>query len=742
MEHTQEVLRVCVDILLRFCFFGILASFVKGYKMTVLEMEYLEHGKFFRNNQVPSDFYDLAYTAGTSRFSKDLRDAVGLDLKSSFSENPGKVSFAFIPVLGRSRYAFVQFQSRFENEFHGSNTNRPFFQTKFLMCDVASWRFLYEGGLSVMPSLVQRQKSTNNLLDNFSSVVGSIGKSKAVTILDSNINNSLFFQYSREFNKEMLSWVSAIANAVFEYKETGGVSVQHNALLSDYDKLVLIDAVMHVLLPVVQEPISFALDPASTVKVNLRFGGNVQNRGAAYNLDLSNSTWSQTENDINELVGIFAENIDRWDEQHKKIYSGFSKVVSLREKRKEKDSLLFLLALLKGKYSKLFQNTNGGYDDEIVHLMSSADYKDILKNGSEDIRIRLLNFPSIQKLDTSSWFGLLHIASLGSTRLKNVLSQYIEKDTVRLDDICVYFGKLSKEKMVLFTIDEDQNILYDLIKKFFQKRMASSRQSVFANDGGNEKTLQKLDVTRHVLDGIKNLPQGYDQADEMWSWVGLSIVNMYDQGNTISDCFSQLKLDVSDYPYLFYKALLAMRISLDEINKADVRWINTFAKRGMPEFLLIKKSLTSKPQLAKEHRENSQYTSMSEPAESTEEYEETSRKFSGSLNPNSVNILEQARREQETRQQGYTLVNGALSQKKKDKPIILRQRALQESQTLSQNDDKAVKNVSLSDVERHEDETPVNIWSLVLFFVMACLLLIIFLKIAVLLYHPHRFGWP
>lgn len=692
--------------------------------MTIVEMEYLEHGKFFRNNQTPSDFYDLAYTAGTSRFSKDLRDAIGLDLKTPFSESSGGTSYAFIPVLGRSRYAFVQFQSRFENEFRGSTTNRPFFQTKFLMYDITGWRSLYENGLSVLPSLAQQQNRSQDLLDTFSSVIGSVGKSKAIKIFDSDTNNNLFFQYSQSHKNEILSRITAIANAVLEYKETGGVSVQHDTSLSDYDKLVIIDAVMHTLLPIIQEPISFALNPACTVKVNLRFGGSVQNRGAAFNLDFSSSTWSREESDMSDLVDIFAESTSQWNEQHKKIYSGFPKVVYLREKRREKEALLFLVAELKGKYSKLFQNTNGVYDDEIIPLMSSGDYRDVLQNGLEDIRVRLLSNPLVQKLDVGNWFGLLVIAPLGSTRLKNIISQYIERNVARFDDICVYFGKLSQDKIDFFTIDDEQNVFYDSIKKFSQKEAKSVQQPISETDTQAE---QKTNRIISVLDGIKKLPSGYDQTEEMWSWIGMSIVNLYSQGEVVSDCFRQLRLDVRSYPHLFYKALSSMRVSLEELNEADVHWIDTFADKGIPEFLQIKKRLTPKSAFNKEYEETSQYSSRSS-------------------TPGSVNVLEQARHEQalrehESRKQRPTSdKKEAVPPKKKDKPIVQRKKIFsREPQATPQTEKMVVTNDTPDNVEHYEEVMPVSVWILGLLTVVACLLLGAFLWIADWLNHLHRF---
>ena len=161
--------------------------------MHTIFMNYLEHGKIFKEGRFPSDFIDLSFTSNCSSYSKDLRDALKLDLNTTFSENPGNVSCAFIPVLGQKQFAFVQYQSRFENEFNGSHTNRPFFQTKFIFSSIKNWRYLFENKISVFPSFLKGDKLP--LLNNFITAPGDIGLTFPVTFSSYDKNSGVIKEF-------------------------------------------------------------------------------------------------------------------------------------------------------------------------------------------------------------------------------------------------------------------------------------------------------------------------------------------------------------------------------------------------------------------------------------------------------------------------------------------------------------------------------------------------------------------
>jgi len=288
--------------------------------MKTIEVEYLEHGKLFKNGRA-SEFYDLAYTTGLNRYSSELRNLIGLDYRTPFSIHPGNISFAVIPVFGKSRYAFVQFQSRFENEFAGSAINRPYFQTKFLLFNTVVWRSLYEQGFSVLPSLSQANDTTF-LLNTYSSVVGNVGKSLPVQIFDSTKKNNLFLGLDADRDKAYLKRISLIAEAILKYKGVREINLQDEN--SYYEKLMLVDSINQILLPIITEPISFALDPACTAKVDLRFGESLRNNRETNSLDFSGVSWQQAKSSMDDLVRILINNKGNWADQYQKIFSGLS----------------------------------------------------------------------------------------------------------------------------------------------------------------------------------------------------------------------------------------------------------------------------------------------------------------------------------------------------------------------------------------------------------------------------------
>jgi hypothetical protein len=556
--------------------------------MKTVEMGYLEHGKFFRDGQFPSDFYELAYTEGLNHYSKDIRDAIGLDLRTPLSERSGNTSFAFVPVLGKARYAFVQFQSRFENEFNGSTTNRPFFQTRFFIADSKEWRSLYEEGYSVLPSLVKFNNGNTECLRDYTSVEGSIGNSFKIAILESARDNSIFYQYSYNHNNETLNLISWISQAVLNYKDSGGVNIQYPA--SQFEKIILIDSIMHSLLPIIQEPLSFALDPACTAKVNLRFGNNGQSRGMAYSLNSTNRPFDYHEFETFELVNYIANSTNNWEFQHTKIFSGFNKVVELREKRREKDALFFLTAYLTGNFAKLFLNTNGIYDNEIIPLLTSKDLAIISESNRDDIRIRLLNNPINQHRDFRNWVELLKIISIKQSWLNNLLSHYIENNLSNFEDICEYFGNISDSNFAFFQINENTNILYESIKKYYQLFIQSNLGESLLKVDFNVVDLE-TNIIKLIIQGITNLPKGYDQTDEMWFWVYPFFSKSYTKNKSVSSCFTDLGLNIKDFQGLFYLALTKLQVTLESLDQTDSNWITQFSNDKIPEFIEINKKL-------------------------------------------------------------------------------------------------------------------------------------------------------
>jgi hypothetical protein len=538
-------------------------------------MQYLEHGKFFGSGKIPSDFNELAYTSGMSLHSKDLRDTLGLDLRTQFSESAGNISFAFVPLQGKTHFAFVQFQSRFENEFGGSSTNRPFFQTRFLSTSLDEWRSLFEDGLSVFPSLVQFRDNVVAPLENFTTVNGNVGDSLPIRFLDSSNENNLFFRYSTNRNKNTIDRISVIANALINNLGYGSINLVYDVSVNE--KLILIDSLMHTLLPILKEPFSFSFDQACTSKVNVQFGANSRNLAAM--IDLNNESVSElnTNSNIQEFVNFIANDTNNWVVNQKLLFSSFPKVVLLRNEHKPKEALLFLLSYLKGNFSELFLRTSGQYDDEIVPGFSADDIQRVFKYGQDETRIRLLSNMLFHKPNLESWFEYLLEANINPSRLKNIIAQYLEINFYQFGDICEYFGNLDRERQNLFLINLNQNVLYESLKKYYFNYLQNFTQTpIIDKDNQKENDLDKSVI--NVLKGIKKLPAAYEQIEETWFWIRPILLRLYKEDKSIGKIFSRLNMHPIDNSSLFYRSVIELHIPSEEITRSDIKIIDSFTE--------------------------------------------------------------------------------------------------------------------------------------------------------------------
>ena len=541
--------------------------------MKNFELSYLEHGKFFIENRFPSDFNELAYTSGLNEYSKNLRDALGLNLRTDFSKIPGNVSFAFFPVFGKTHYAFVQFQSRFENEFFSSSTNRPFFQTKFLLAKVEDWRNCFEEGLSVFPSLVEFDASENTKqLPDYSTVKGDVGKTISVSLFDSGSNNDFFFKRGRGNTGIQLTLLCDIGESLIG---PGDLNLQIPFFGNDRERLEFADALLRTSLPITKFPVSFSFNSACTSNVNIRFAEFTSNVETNKTLQVRDP--NRLSGEFQEYVNLFYENTSRWLDFSKRIYSGYSTVNQIRKDGRVRDAFLLILSNERNNFYHLFVSTNGQLDLAIVTHLTDTEVKRIIIGDQQGLKTRL--FIGLSEIHTpaENWFRLLLRSKIPASNVYSLVFSYILSNPSQFILICEIFGELSKHESEFFEMDHRVNVLYNAIKRYFIQSGADTdllKKNIISDKARGEKS-----ILHSIVKGLPKLPESYTFSTELLDWIRPYFQQLVIIFGSLTHLFHDLGIDIEHQPALFLESINEVGLTINDLSEIDQNTYRTILKR-------------------------------------------------------------------------------------------------------------------------------------------------------------------
>ena len=300
------------------------------------------------------------------------------------------------------------------------------------------------------------------------------------------------------------------------------------------------------------------------------------------------------DNDLDFIVNFFLDNLNNQKDNFWNISSKYPKVIELRKKGESQLALSFLVSYLQNDFSRIFIETNGDYDDEIIPLMKKRDLTNVITTGKDFIVSRLLTNQIILNLSVNSWFSLFNKSTINDRIKENILKLYINKNIDRFNEIFSFFLGLNKERLDLFVETETNNILYDLIK-------INSQDKTYLW----EKNLKSIGNI------IQNLPSSYNFSDEFYFWIKPVLLSEYKEGNSINNLYNKLGIEIGKYPELFYKSILELKIDINNINPLDNKLFKKFSDKYFSQLNDLN---------IKYYSHNSEFVNLSTEESSQQEY--------------------------------------------------------------------------------------------------------------------------
>ncbi|MGD8456992.1 MAG: hypothetical protein PVF83_11445 [Anaerolineales bacterium] len=307
--------------------------------MNIFANQFLEFGKCYEKriandnsynlNIASGEFYNLAYTPGMEVRSESLIEALSFPSDSEFLNRLGEVSAAFIQVSEEGKeFAFVQLQARQEKESDDYDVNksggRLFTQVRFTILNYSQINELFARGLCVFYDLLENTDDDFRLRtydDRTSSKVSSPADLE-IFLPDKQKHRSWVYDNSsggKTFPRAGLI-IQEIARAVQDNR----VAVVYPEGLSFINRLLLVQAVVRLLLPVRDKPISFALDyvvhPDNHVDLTFLREEDPISSKVSRVITLDNMNIQELDDYIAQVYKFLIVNDLNWEDRHQKIY--------------------------------------------------------------------------------------------------------------------------------------------------------------------------------------------------------------------------------------------------------------------------------------------------------------------------------------------------------------------------------------------------------------------------------------
>jgi hypothetical protein len=526
-----------------------------------IQFEYLEQGKYFREGKFPSDFYDLAFSPGINYYSRDLSDSLNLDLATEFSLSSGNISCAFIKAIDYETFAFSAFESRFENEFGGANTNRPYFQTKYFIFNKDQLIDLYKQGFSVICQLVDFDH-LESIFQTYDKIQGE--KQYETLFNNPNAVNNLFLANNIHLNAPQ---ISDLARAIEKIYTGYSDEIIIHSIPSLKLQMVFFDAINALMIPLMNELITFSLSPACKAKVmaNIRF---VPQEGHdSSHADSSNQFVQIITGTINYLI----EKSSNWSQICERV---FPSKVDLSEfgQPGTLSRLQSWSYLIQEEYEELFRISSENNCRQFIDFLSEKSIRHLLQTGNEEVITRLISNFALTKIEFLQWLELLIHAKVDDQLKQRVFNQRISEPKFEMSSLIqlfIDFPKVSKES---FLNKDNEFAVYNLIKI----KTSNESSSIF---------LSEENIQKKFMEKVKRMFP--DDACELEFWLTQFVLYFARSNCSISSIFSKFDIEIDDHKDLFCSLYEKLNENGQLLYKDDIsKYTSLKAKSEKPEILL------------------------------------------------------------------------------------------------------------------------------------------------------------